>query len=312
MPTVGSTSKAATQKTAPPTPPVLKRGMKGAAVLTLQRKLERVGYLSPAALTSGPGIFGPATEAAVKSFQGKAKLPKTGVYGGATRAALDKAYAAAPKPKVLRGIFYNDRFGKQVSLTFDDGPHPVNTPRVLDILKKAGVKATFYVTGINAQRYPALVRRIVREGHTLANHSWDHSDLARLSPAQIRSQLSRTDAAVERALGRRYKMSQMRPPYGSVDADVNAVVAQTGRTSILWQVDSNDWRYRNDDARILRNVFQGGSSIYARGGVILFHDVHPQTVRVIDDVIARLQRDKFQFRSVGQLLQRKYGTAAIA
>jgi peptidoglycan/xylan/chitin deacetylase (PgdA/CDA1 family) len=213
----------------------------------------------------------------------------------------------APKPnEAVQGLFYNDRFEKQVALTFDDGPHPVNTPKVLDILKEYGVKGTFFVTGNNAERYPELVKRIVAEGHTLGNHTFAHPDLAKLSEADVLNELSRTQRAVDKALGKHYDLEQVRPPYGSMDAEVKSAIAKGDDTAILWNVDSNDWRYKNDDAKILDNIFSGSSSVYVRGGVILFHDIHPQTVRVLDDVLARLKHEKFTITTTDAFLDQKY------
>ena len=211
-----------------------------------------------------------------------------------------------PKNEAVQGLFYNDRFEKQVALTFDDGPHPVNTPKVLDILKEYGVKGTFFVTGNNAERYPELIRRIVKEGHTLGNHTFAHPDLAKMSEAEVLNELSRTQRAVDKALGKHYELEQVRPPYGSMDAEVKSAISKGDDTAILWNVDSNDWRYKNDDAKILENVFAGSSSVYVRGGVILFHDIHPQTVRVLDDVIARLQKEKFTITTTEAFLDQKY------
>lgn len=234
------------------------------------------------------------------------KLP-TGANAPAPAKPAPAPAKPAPKPaEEVKGLFYNDRFDKQVALTFDDGPHPVNTPKVLDILKEYGVKGTFFVTGANAERYPDLIKRIVKEGHTLGNHSYAHPDLAKLSEADVINELARTQRAVDKALGKHYELAQVRPPYGSMDAEVKSAITKGDDTAVLWNVDSNDWRYRDDDAKILDNVFSGANSVYVRGGVILFHDIHPQTVRVLDDVIARLQKEKFTITTTEDFLNRKY------
>ncbi len=214
----------------------------------------------------------------------------------------------SPKPsnEAVQGLFYNDRFEKQVALTFDDGPHPVNTPKVLDILKEYGVKGTFFVTGNNAERYPELIKRIVKEGHTLGNHTFTHPDLAKMSEADVLNELARTQRAVDKALGKHYELEQVRPPYGSMDAEVKSAISKGDDMAILWNVDSNDWRYKNDDAKILDNIFAGSSSVYVRGGVLLFHDIHPQTVRVLDDVLARLKSEKFTITTTDAFLDQKY------
>jgi len=238
---------------------------------------------------------------------GAVDAPTTPAPTAPVKPAPSKPAPTTPKAgEAVQGLYYSDRFEKQVALTFDDGPHPVNTPQVLDILKEYGVKGTFFVTGNNAERYPDLIKRIVDEGHTLGNHTFAHPDLAKLSEADVLNELSRTQRAVDKALGRHYELEQVRPPYGSMDAEVKSAIAKNDDTAILWNVDSNDWRHKDDDAKILDNIFAGSSSVYVRGGVILFHDIHPQTVRVLDDVIERLQKEKFTITTTEAFLDQKY------
>ena len=104
--------------------------------------------------------------------------------------------------------------GGNVALTFDDGPDPGTTPRILATLRRHDVKATFFVVGSQVERHPGLLRRIVEEGHTIGNHSYDHADMSYLTPAQIRLELQRTQKTVDKALGYHYQMKIMRPPYG--------------------------------------------------------------------------------------------------
>ncbi|HEY3445833.1 MAG TPA: polysaccharide deacetylase family protein [Myxococcales bacterium] len=196
-----------------------------------------------------------------------------------------------------------DGFQKVVSLTFDDGPHPVNTPRVLEILKKHDVKATFFVTGEGVLKQPDLIRRIVAEGHTLGNHTFTHANLSKLTPAQAKVELEKTQAAIDKVLGYHYPISVVRPPYGAGPAVARAAM-EPGQKIVLWNVDSNDWRYKNDDAKIMENIFAGSNSVQARGGTILMHDIQPQTVRVLDDVISRLQKQGFDIQMVTPAPQR--------
>lgn len=196
-----------------------------------------------------------------------------------------------------------DKFEKVVSLTFDDGPHPVNTPRVLDILKRHGVKATFFVTGQGVEKQPELIRRIVAEGHALGNHTYTHANLSKLTPAQAKVEFDKTQAAIDKALGYHYELTMCRPPYGAGPSVARA--AAPNQTVVLWNVDSNDWRYKNDDAKIMANIFAGANSVHARGGTILMHDIQPQTVRVLDEVIGRLQREGFDIQRTDATLGKK-------
>lgn len=203
-----------------------------------------------------------------------------------------------------------DGSAKTVALTFDDGPNPETTPQILAILREEGVKATFFVNGNAARAYPELIRQIVAEGHELGNHTDTHPQLTGLEARAIRHQLSTTDDAVDAALGYDYPLWQMRPPYGANNQRVRDVVEQEESCMVLWNVDSNDWRYKSNDAAIMANVFAGDYSVYRRGGVILLHDVHAQTVRVTDDIIHRLKAEGFRFTTTGAMVEAKYPVPA--
>ncbi|HEX8822781.1 MAG TPA: polysaccharide deacetylase family protein [Archangium sp.] len=214
-------------------------------------------------------------------------------------------------PSRIRGLFWSERFPGRAALTFDDGPHPVNTPKVLDILKKAGVKATFFVVGTNVRKYPELVRRIVAEGHALGGHSDDHPDLAKVDRAEVARQIAELQSAVNAALGHPYDLWQVRPPYGSMDSVVKEVLQSSGRMAVMWTVDSRDWRFRRDDSRIVQSVFSPTDGIQVRGGAILFHDIHSQTVRVLEEVVNRLKRARLTLVTTEQLLRQKYPEVSV-
>jgi peptidoglycan/xylan/chitin deacetylase (PgdA/CDA1 family) len=127
----------------------------------------------------------------------------------------DAAATTCPRPKVMRRrelVYGQDPVNKLVALTFDDGPDPTWTPRVLDVLRPYHVKATFFVLGVNAERYPSLVARIRREGHTVANHTWSHRAVTTLGPAALRNDLLRTSASIKRHSGQKV-VCWFRPPY---------------------------------------------------------------------------------------------------
>ncbi|MET8825540.1 polysaccharide deacetylase family protein [Streptomyces sp. NPDC004610] len=179
---------------------------------------------------------------------------------------------------------------KCVALTFDDGP-AADTTRLLTILKERNVKATFYLVGKNVQRYPATARNASRAGHQIGNHSWDHPDLTRLTTAQIRSQLSRTDTAIKQATG--IEPTTMRAPYG---AHNTAVRQASDRPLVHWSVDTLDWKYR-DPARIVRTVRDQTRP----GDIVLLHDIHRTTVNAVPDIIKTLKAKGFHFVTVDQL-----------
>jgi peptidoglycan/xylan/chitin deacetylase (PgdA/CDA1 family) len=136
---------------------------------------------------------------------------------GPTPPDLGEVWAAAVAGDSSPDLATNGKTGTSrggVALTFDDGPDPRTTPRILATLRRHDVKATFLLVGSQVERHPALLRRLVEEGHTIGNHSYDHADMSYLTPGQIRLELQRTQKAVDKSLGYHYQMTIMRPPYG--------------------------------------------------------------------------------------------------
>ncbi|MCX4387418.1 polysaccharide deacetylase family protein [Micromonospora peucetia] len=156
---------------------------------------------------------------------------------------------------------------RTVALTFDDGPDPAWTPKILDRLRAARVTATFCVVGTQARRHPDLVRRIVREGHQLCNHSWQHDlDLARRPVAEIRRDLVRTNAAIRAAVPDA-KVPFYRQPGGRWTREVVTVAKQLGMRSLHWDVDPQDWG-KPTAATIIKRVRAAARP----GSVVLLHD----------------------------------------
>lgn len=207
-----------------------------------------------------------------------------------------------------------------IHLTFDDGPHPSRTPRLLQVLKQANVKATFFVTGAKCLQHPQVLKQIVMDGHSLGNHTQNHPNLRGKQPDQIKAELDATQAAVDQALlpasaiarGKHFPMRTFRPPGGSLDNNVRAVVSSLltpaaqvlkrhgklpdgvgGTKVVLWNVDSNDWRKQGVDA-VMGHVFPAVYASPTRAKVILFHDIHAQTVdQYFPPVLRRLLDEGF-------------------
>ncbi|WP_341718417.1 polysaccharide deacetylase family protein [Micromonospora sp. FIMYZ51] len=177
----------------------------------------------------------------------------------------------------------------EVALTFDDGPDPAWTPKVLDRLKKADVTATFCVVGVQVRKHPELVRRIVREGHQLCNHSWNHDlDLARRPIAEIRADLVRTNKEIRRAVPDA-EVPFYRQPGGRWTAEVVKVARKLGMRSLHWTVDPKDWA-KPTAATIEKRVKRSAKP----GGVVLLHDGggdRAATLAACPRLIAALKRD---------------------
>ena len=156
---------------------------------------------------------------------------------------------------------------KAVALTFDDGPHPVWTPKVLDQLRATKVRATFCLVGTKVRQHPALVARIVREGHSLCNHSWQHDlELGKKPEADIRANLERTNREIARAVPGA-KVGYYRQPGGKWTPAVTKVARSMGLVSLHWDVDPRDWD-KPDSATIRHRVINQARA----GSIVLLHD----------------------------------------
>lgn len=183
-----------------------------------------------------------------------------------------------------------------IALTFDDGPHPTNTPRLLDILKQRNVKATFYVVGSNARRYPHILRRMVAEGHEIANHTDTHAYLTKISRDQIRRELTVTHQAIVSATG--IPPRTLRPPYGAASAELKSwIKSEFGYPSIMWSVDPEDWK-RPGVGVVTSRLVSGARP----GGILLAHDIHPPTIDAMPGTVDQLLAKGFRFVTVTQLI----------
>ena len=171
--------------------------------------------------------------------------------------------------------------GDVIHLTFDDGPSTAYTPKVLDVLARYDAKATFFVLGSLTERHPDLARRITDEGHTLANHTWNHEDLSGLPQASFDGIVSRTQAI----LGE-HATPCLRPPYGSVDAFTEGYASAHGLELVMWTVDTKDW-LRPGARTIANRIIQGARN----GAIVLMHDGggdRSQTVQALEIALERL------------------------
>lgn len=153
---------------------------------------------------------------------------------------------------------------RKVALTFDDVPDPRYTAKVLDILARHKVRATFFVVGSRAAKYPAIVRRMQREGHFIGNHSYDHAVFSRISPASFQRQIMRTDAILRPLTG--YSPRLVRPPYGEILPGQIEWLRARGFVVVNWDVDSVDWR-GIDSSAVLVNI----KKTLRPGSIILQH-----------------------------------------
>jgi peptidoglycan/xylan/chitin deacetylase (PgdA/CDA1 family) len=206
--------------------------------------------------------------------------------------SLDPVPEATDRP--IREAFTGPAKSYSVALSFDDGPSRENTLRVLDILERYEIDATFFVLGNRAERMGDILQKIDEGGHELANHGYSHASLKSLFPSQIRDELCKTQAAVESATGHRPAL--LRPPFGKVPEKSKGTVGALGYNFVLWDVDAEDWRF-DDPAEMAAHVVDSVHS----GSIILLHDRESITVHALPAIIEGLQKRGLQIVPVSKL-----------
>lgn len=181
---------------------------------------------------------------------------------------------------------------KMVALTFDDGPDPKTTPQALDILKKYGAKATFFMVGQNIAGNEAIVKRVHNEGHQIGIHTWDHPVLTKLPLESAQKEILDTQTAINNVIG--IKPTITRPPYGAINTTIQNSVDQS---FIMWNVDSLDWKTRNTKA-IMQEIAKTQP-----GSIILMHDIHQTSIDALPSVLEYLKSNGYTLVTVDELLE---------
>jgi peptidoglycan-N-acetylglucosamine deacetylase len=225
----------------------------------------------------------------------KVPAPAAAVAPAKSAPATPVPVPAVPAgPKVTFSQCHVD--GPYIALTFDDGPHGANTPRLLEMLKQRKIHATFFMVGQCVTEFPDIVKKIVAEGHEVANHSWSHPQLSTMSEAGVREQIQKTHDAIIAACGVTPKI--MRPPYGAFTARQRAWAhGEWGYQCILWDVDPEDWKVRN--AEHVKNEILKAA---VPGSIILTHDIHKTTVDAMPETVDALLAKGFKFVTVSELI----------
>ncbi|WEK55029.1 MAG: polysaccharide deacetylase family protein [Candidatus Cohnella colombiensis] len=189
---------------------------------------------------------------------------------------------------------------KEVALTFDDGPDEIWTPQILDDLREAGVKATFFLVGQRIEAHPDVFHRIIQEGHVVGNHSWDHPNLSNLSITALREQINKTDAVMNKLAG--VTPHLLRPPYGALSTELIEEATRLNKIIILWNVDSLDWTQISDEqvaANILAHTGPGSIILqHSAGGV---GQSLQNTVNALPYIIETLRSRGYQLRTVPEM-----------
>lgn len=201
------------------------------------------------------------------------------------------------QPEDLKGYeaYQEQRNKKMVALTFDDGPDPSTTPQALEILKRYGVKGTFFMLGKNVAAYPEVVKKVHKEGHEIGIHTWDHPILTNLPLDDVEHEIMDTQDIIQKVTGIQTKIT--RPPYGSINSAVQYAVDQS---FIMWDVDTLDWKTHNTDA-----ILQEIKNEVSPGSIILMHDIHQTSIDALPTVIEYLQSQGYDLVTVNELLDHK-------
>lgn len=205
-------------------------------------------------------------------------------------------YAVAEQRPVYSS---NNKEKKKIALTFDDGPHPRITPQILSILNEYGIKATFFVIGINVKNYPEVLSMVADKGHEIGNHTYSHRVLRSKSRDDIYKEI--IDAEQEIANRCLRSTHLIRPPCGLYDESLVSIAKENDYKIVLWNIDTHDWAHSSSQSMVSCVV-----SKVKGGDIILFHDYisgennTPATLKIL---IPRLMDMGYEFVTVSELLQ---------
>lgn len=189
---------------------------------------------------------------------------------------------------------HGSRDRRRIALTFDDGPDPVRTPALLDALRELGVTATFFLVGKQVDAHPELAARIVREGHEIGNHTYNHRYLPLARSHSVAAEIAATDEAIARATGMVPALA--RPPYGGRSPRNVRVFARSGKQLVLWDVNSNDWKGAAAE-EVARRVVERTRP----GSIILMHEAREGgevSIEAVKLLVPELRARGFEFASV--------------
>jgi len=195
---------------------------------------------------------------------------------------------------------------KLVALTFDDGPSPVWTPQILDALKKAGVKATFFMIGEHVEKYPEIARRVAQEGHEIGNHTYGHQNLLYFNKQELKDEIKKNEKIIKGVTGVTTKY--FRPPKAWLSKREKKKIKEMGYKIILWSLNSKDW-VTFDDKYMIRYLVKN----IRPGDIILFHDSggafateggdRHETVLAVSRLVEKLEEKGYRFVTISELLK---------
>ncbi len=288
------TATASTVTTPPPTPTA---AASAPAVTPGVPRTTLAGAIAPVAATAPalpPSAGAPGANGLPALFPPQGAVPALG---------------AVTTPPMKRAASYRsvEVDGPYIALTFDDGPSPETTPKLLKILAERNIKATFFVLGTHATANPDILRSQIAAGHEVGNHSWNHPQLTKIKLEAADKQIEDTSAAIQNATG--VKPIYLRPPYGSMTPALQHHISEKyGISTIYWSVDPLDWKIRDP-----QSVYDQIMKQVKPGAIVLAHDIHATTVAAMPRLLDALIAKGYKFVTVSELIaMEKPATAKVA
>ena len=181
---------------------------------------------------------------------------------------------------------------KRIALTFDDGPHPIYTPQMLELLKEEQVPATFFLLGENVELYGDVVKEIAKEGHLIGNHTYHHVQITSLSLEEACKEIQETSDLIEELTG--IGTEYVRPPFGTWNEELEE---RLNLIPVMWSIDTKDWTTQNVDWIVRETVKHAEDH-----DIILMHDSYQSTVDAVKRVIEQLEAEGFEFVTVDEII----------
>ncbi len=225
-------------------------------------------------------------------------LEQTPVFHGTTpqlRSMQVQQLAAQVSGGAKGGLYFFGNSRKPyVALTFDDAPHPLFEPLLLDSLRRAGIKATFFCIGRNALAYPYFVKDMVRDGHEIGNHTFHHVRLPKLPAIEVQDELEQTNALLQKISGQTIRY--FRPPGGEYSAQTLKIATSLGLITTFWTDDPGD--FDNPGDKVLESRLKAK---LRRGGIVLLHDNVLETIQIVVPFLKVASQERFDLVPIGQL-----------
>lgn len=243
----------------------------------------------------------PAPPAAAAPAGVAAAAPGAVAPGVAPVAAAQATPSPIKTPKPDEGKIRSWPSGKKwVALTYDDGPHPEWTPKMIELLKSKNVKATFFLLGSMIERHPEVGKSLVDNGFEIGNHTYSHTDLnsSKMTPEKIRDdELGRTNKLIAENIIQQ-PITIFRPPFGNTPKKLETICQEMGIHIVCWNIDTDDWRKETTADKMAENVMKNLSD----GAIILMHDKHEKTYDCTAKIIDQIRAKGYEFVTVSELL----------